>query len=133
MQQKLPFTLDSPYKSFNCSAAVGGILFTESLKNKYSTYYYSNHILLVSNENQDIGMADDIWYQNDCMDFHYFASDMISVSELLSLICGKIDEGYYVSGQLDEIDIPYSDAYNKRHFFHDIFILCGLKNRIREP
>lgn len=122
MNRKLDFILDSPYKSYNSSAAVGGILFAGDNYKIFAPYYYSNHLLLVSNENQALAIADDIWYQNDCMDFHYYATDMISPEEIISLLCDKIEEGYYISGQLDEIDIPYSWAYGRKHFHHDIFI-----------
>lgn len=122
LKRILPFTLDSPFKSYNNSAAVGGVLFTEEYKDRYTPYYYSNNILLVSNEHQDLGLADDIWYKNECMDFHYYATDMVDSDEIKNLICRMIEKGFYVSGELDEIDIPYSRAYHKNHFFHDIFI-----------
>lgn len=121
LQKKLNYCIDMPIKSYNYTAYMGGVLFADN--QRWMPYYLSNHILLTCNDLFDVTCDDMIMYEDkDVFDRKFFGFEIQNSEEMKEDIISKINEGYYASVTVDEIFLPYRNAYEKYSFYHDILI-----------
>jgi len=119
---KLAYNINSPFKSYNYLAFIGGALSSDK-KETYLGEYMSNHILLLSNKLFDINCDDIVDFRNKKVFYHNCLNKNIKDKiEIKSEILKKIYNGYYVSATVDEFYIPNRSAYKRERAYHDILI-----------